>query len=317
MARNPQVSVIIPTRDRWTLLGRSLRCALSQEDVDLEVVVVDDGSRDGPPREMPELRDPRVRLLRHETSQGVARARNRAIAHAAGDWLAFLDDDDLWAPGKLAAQVAAGEAAGAGFVYTGTVWLNGEGVAGAIYEASPAETVAKSLRQANVVGGPSAIMAATEAVRVAGAFDTSFSVMADWDLWLRLAEREGAAACTPPLTGYVVHEGSMHRNDMDRVWREFRILKAKHRLPGEKMGGHDFRVWMAGTYRGQGDRIGAARAHASIGWHDRRPKELARAVGLLFGERAMRAVAGPRPPKPPGPPTPEWVGPAMAQPVAA
>src|SRR3954468_2829862 len=103
----PEVTVVIPTRDAWDLLPATLTGALAQEEVALEVVVVDDGSRDGTAAGLAEWAraDPRLRVCRLEPSAGVGAARNAGIERARGEWLAFLDHDDLWAPRKLREQV--------------------------------------------------------------------------------------------------------------------------------------------------------------------------------------------------------------------
>jgi glycosyltransferase involved in cell wall biosynthesis len=103
----PGVSVVIPTHNRSDLLALTLRSALSQRDVAFEVIVVDDGSADETSEVVAGLGDPRVRLIRHDVSQGVSAARNRGIAEARAEWIAFLDDDDLWAPDKLSFQLTA------------------------------------------------------------------------------------------------------------------------------------------------------------------------------------------------------------------
>ena len=96
-AGKPDVSVVVPTRDRWTLLDATLTSALAQQGVNFEIIVIDDGSSSQPPP-MPALTDPRVRLIRNAGPHGVARARNLGIDQARGQWIAFLDDDDVWAP---------------------------------------------------------------------------------------------------------------------------------------------------------------------------------------------------------------------------
>lgn len=103
-----QVSVIIPVFDAARTLARALDSVLAQEHRPLEIVIVDDGSSDASPaiaadyaQRHPDL----VRVLRQDNA-GPARARNRGIAEATGDLLAFNDADDVWLPGKLAAQVA-------------------------------------------------------------------------------------------------------------------------------------------------------------------------------------------------------------------
>src|ERR1044071_7041476 len=102
----PRVSVVIPTRDRAHLLQRTLASVLKQSIDSLEVIVVDDASNDAASTAAAAAH-PRVRLLRNPEPSGVSVARNRGIAAARGDWIAFCDDDDLWAPSKLQQQLSA------------------------------------------------------------------------------------------------------------------------------------------------------------------------------------------------------------------
>jgi len=91
----PEVSVIVPTRNRCLELGLAVRSALGQLGVQLEVVIVDDGSTDATGQLVSRISDPRVRYLRRTMSVGVSAARNAGIAEARGRWIAFLDDDDV------------------------------------------------------------------------------------------------------------------------------------------------------------------------------------------------------------------------------
>src|ERR671935_95170 len=120
MASAPEVTVVVPTHSRWDLLSTAaLPASLGQEDVDLEVVVVDDGSTDATAESLARIDDPRLRVVRHDRPRGVAQARNAGIAAARGEWIALLDDDDLWAPWKLRAQLDAAAAERAVFAYGG------------------------------------------------------------------------------------------------------------------------------------------------------------------------------------------------------
>ena len=101
------VTVVIPSHNRRELLHRTLRSVLAQEDVALTVLVVDDGSADDTEASVEALHDPRVTVLRHPVPAASSAARNTGIARATTTWLAFVDDDDLWAPGKLRAQLDA------------------------------------------------------------------------------------------------------------------------------------------------------------------------------------------------------------------
>src|SRR5947209_3023883 len=103
--KGPEVTVVIPTHNRRARLAVTLRTALEQVDVDHEVVVIDEASSDGTADFLAAVHDRRVRVVRHEPAQGLPAARNAGIAVAQGRWVAFLDDDDLWAPDKLASQL--------------------------------------------------------------------------------------------------------------------------------------------------------------------------------------------------------------------
>ena len=118
----PTVTVVIPTRDRVRLLtSHALPSALSQEGVVLEVIVVDDGSSDGTEESVAAIQDERLSLVRHEQPRGVSAARNTGIAAARGEWLAFLDDDDLWSPLKVSRQLETAAAVGARWVYAASL----------------------------------------------------------------------------------------------------------------------------------------------------------------------------------------------------
>ena len=161
------VTVVIPTRNRWTMLSRrALRGALLQEGVAHEVVVVDDGSTDETPLRLRELADDRVRLVRHETSGGAARARNTGIREARGEYVAFLDDDDFWAPAKLRMQLDAVRASGADFAYAGVVTLDERG--DVLYISMPPEPgrlMVEIISRSVIPAGSSNVLVRTELAR--------------------------------------------------------------------------------------------------------------------------------------------------------
>jgi glycosyltransferase involved in cell wall biosynthesis len=105
----PQVSVVISSYNRRRLLAEALRSALAQSEVDLEVIVVDNGSTDGTEDDLAAWRDARLRVIRNPVSLGSVGGRNTGLAAASGEWVGFLDDDDLWSPDKLRAQLEAAE----------------------------------------------------------------------------------------------------------------------------------------------------------------------------------------------------------------
>lgn len=101
----PRVSVILPVYNGAATVCRALQSVLDQSYPHIEVLVVDDGSTDDTSERLAGIQDARVRVLRQE-NQGVAVARNRACQLASGEYLAFIDADDLWHPGKLSAEMA-------------------------------------------------------------------------------------------------------------------------------------------------------------------------------------------------------------------
>jgi glycosyltransferase involved in cell wall biosynthesis len=223
------VSVVVPTRNRSALLAITLRSALCQRDVDLEVIVVDEASTDDTPAVLAALGDPRIRLVRHDAPRGVSAARNHGVTEARGEWIAFLDDDDLWAPNKLALQLQAARESGMLWVYVGHVNNNiRHQVTGGAPPLAP-DALVKQLPQHNMVpGGCSGVMVSKRALAVAGEFDPRLQPLADWDLWLRLAQ-VGLPAWVPrPLVAYRLH-GRQMSLDASRVEAEFRMMADRNR----------------------------------------------------------------------------------------
>jgi glycosyltransferase involved in cell wall biosynthesis len=223
-----EVSVVIPTRNRSALLAMALRSVLAQRDVDLEVIVVDEASEDDTRSMIAALGDPRVQIVRHESCQGVSAARNRGIAVARAEWIAFLDDDDLWSPDKLAQQLQVARQTGALWVYVGHVNVN---IRNEVTSGEPPlgpEALLRELPVRNVVpGGCSGVMVSRRALAVAGPFDVRLQPLADWDLWLRLAQAGPPACVSRPLVAYRVH-GHQMSLDAARVEREFAMLSERY-----------------------------------------------------------------------------------------
>jgi glycosyltransferase involved in cell wall biosynthesis len=221
MRRVPEVTVVIPTRNHAPLLGGALSSALTQEEVDVEVIVIDDGSTDDTQARLDRIGDPRLRRLRNATPEGVARARNAALGLATGEWVAFLDDDDLWAPRKLRRQLDAAAAAGASFAYGAAIVVDeGNGVRQEV-PAPRADTIARDILARNVVpGGCSNAIARAELVRAVGGFDESLAMLAPWDLWIRLLQRCPAAACPQVVV--------THRRRATTTFAELEALARKH-----------------------------------------------------------------------------------------
>jgi glycosyltransferase involved in cell wall biosynthesis len=106
MAHTPQISVVIPTRNRPALVPRAVRSALAQTVAEIEVIVVVDGPDPATREALARHADPRLRVIELDESGGAPAARNIGAQHATAEWTALLDDDDEWLPDKLATQLA-------------------------------------------------------------------------------------------------------------------------------------------------------------------------------------------------------------------
>jgi glycosyltransferase involved in cell wall biosynthesis len=308
--RTPEVTVVIPTRDRAHLVAGVVASALEQRGVAVEVVVVDDASTDETPQRLEAIEDRRLRVLRNEVNLGVSGARNRGIEGARGPWVAFLDDDDLWAPGKLRAQLAAPGATAAVLVYAGAVAVD---AGRRIQRVLPAPTDGDALRadllDGNRIGSPSCVLARTDALRRVGGFDPDLSILADWDLWLRLVEIGRPVPCPELLVAYTEHEGNMHL-DLDAMLREYRVLRRKHRqltaAAGRPLGSRLWWRWIASAYRRKGQRGRAAMVYLACATRYRSRRDLRFAAGMTLGERLL--PLGPDWPAGGPPPRLDWLG---------
>jgi glycosyltransferase involved in cell wall biosynthesis len=259
------VSVVIPTRDRPDLLARTLRSVLAQRDVALEVIVVDDGSRRGGTRPVDEIDDHRLRVLRHDRSRGVSQARNTGIEAAQGEWLAFVDDDDLWAPDKLASQLDALAAApGCRWSCVGVVTVDAAlRIIGWRRPPDHGDIAVEMLVDDVIPGGGSGVLAARALVREAGGFDRALSCNADWDMYIRLAQLSPVAPVDRPLLAYRVHRRAMSLDvsgcdeDFDAMLHKYADLRA---AAGVTVDRATWAGWRATTYLRTGRRWRSVRA---------------------------------------------------------
>jgi glycosyltransferase involved in cell wall biosynthesis len=238
------VSVVIPTRDRPDFLALTLRSVLWQEQVDAEVLVVDDGSERGTATLLEQIGDARIHLLRNVGPAGVSGARNSGIAAARGDWIAFLDDDDLWAPNKLASQLAAAKEAGAKWVYAGHVTVDAAlCVRDGAPPPSPGEVVAGLRRHNSVPAGASNVALRRDILESVGMFDTRLRTSEDWDLWLRLAATGLPAHVPRPLVALRLH-GGMASRSVDRMLADIEVVADRHGIPVDRARHQRWAAWM-------------------------------------------------------------------------
>jgi glycosyltransferase involved in cell wall biosynthesis len=268
--------------------------------VEAEVVVVDDGSREPvqvPPEEY--SGEERVRVVRHDEPRGVAAARNAGIAAARGDWLAFLDDDDVWAPSKLELTLAAAVTADARFAYSGALEVLPDGRLYCLAPSDPLTLPHILLTAAAVPAAASNLIVEASLVRELGGFDEEFAILPDWDLVVRLCIAAKAASTHEPLVAYRIH-GSNMQQDEAGLLADLERFETKHARALENAGvALDRTAWLNWHIRGRrlaGDRRGAARLCVQLGWLSRDPVMVARGIVIMAaGERgatSLRSMRG-------------------------
>jgi len=190
MHNAPLVSVIVPAYNAERTILETITSVQQQTFSDFEVIVIDDGSSDRTLELLNSVTDERLKIFSYKNC-GVCVARNRGISHATGEFIAFLDADDLWTPDKLEAQLAAlQQHSEAGVAYSWTYFMDEQGES-----SSPGEpiffegNVYAELLVNNFLASGSNPLICSQAIKSVGEFDSAFPHCADWDYWLRLAER--------------------------------------------------------------------------------------------------------------------------------
>jgi GT2 family glycosyltransferase len=225
---NPLVSVIIPTLDRAALLQRAVNSVLAQTLGDWECIIVDDGSSDDTPAFLADLvtRDPRFRTHSMGRRSGNTLARSAACDMARGEFLAILDDDDWWEPGKLQAQVAAMQSAPqARWSYHAAQLVSPHGP-GDIEHVQHGDDFLQRLVQYNWLRH-SSMLFRRSAFEEVGGYDRRLPLASDWDLVLRMTLRFGAGAILTlpdPLVNYWLHPNNISTNSTVRTRAERRLV---------------------------------------------------------------------------------------------
>jgi glycosyltransferase involved in cell wall biosynthesis len=212
----PLISVIIPVFNGETTIQETIESVLNQTIKDLELLVINDGSQDGTVEIIERIPDSRIQIFSYPNA-GQSTSRNRGIELAKGDYISFIDADDLWTPDKLEAQLNALQAnSKAAVAYSWTDWINessqllGKGS----YNTEQGEVFAKLLLNDFVANG-SNVLIRRDALTEVGGFDSSVTPAEDWDLWLRLAARYEFVAVRSPQILYRISPHSASFN----VWK--------------------------------------------------------------------------------------------------
>jgi glycosyltransferase involved in cell wall biosynthesis len=291
----PSVSVVVPTRDRLLLLRRALASILDQRyPGDIECLVVFDQTKESLPI-IDSAQGRRVRVLVNDRSPGLAGARNTGALAAAGDLIAFCDDDDEWLPNKLRLQAEAGATSDALVMTSGVyVCFRGRQVA----RIPPAQTVTFEdlLRSRRAEIHPSTIVVErTALLESIGLADERIpgSYAEDYDWLLRAAKARTLAAVPEPLVRVHWHETSWFAGRWDTTIRALMYLLEKYpEFEREPSGLSRIFGQLAFAHAAAGRRVDARKwARRSLRLDVRQPRSylaLLVSFGVLRSETVLR-----------------------------
>ena len=222
----PLVSVIIPTCNREKIITRAIDSVFAQTYRDFEIVVLDDGSRDNT-KAVVQAYGPKVHYF-YQDNKGIAGARNAGMHQTAGDYIAFLDSDDYWLPGKLERQIALfSEHPEYGMVgcQCGSVQIDG-----AYREKNrPGKSgwILYDLFNKNFIRTSSAVITRACLEKVGG-FDESLREGEEYDYWLRIAAEFAIGFINEPLTVYVDNTDGMSTDSLTGRLHRLKVLEKKY-----------------------------------------------------------------------------------------
>ncbi|MEO0456164.1 MAG: glycosyltransferase [Cyanobacteria bacterium P01_A01_bin.114] len=205
----PLISVVIPAYNSARTIGDTVQSVLAQTFTDFEIIVINDGSQDDTLERLSAIADPRLRVFSYDNA-GVAISRNRGIEKAKGEYVAFLDADDLWVPEKLHDQYQAlRENPTAALAYSWTEYIDDSG---AFFRPGMRPSfrgdVYRRLLVSNFLECGSNPLVRRSALQKVGGFDADLPPSEDWEMWLRLARRYDFALVESPQILYRVSTSS-------------------------------------------------------------------------------------------------------------
>jgi glycosyltransferase involved in cell wall biosynthesis len=216
----PLISIIMPAFNAEHYICESIESVLGQSYPNIELIVINDGSTDNTVDKISRLMGSIIYVKTE--NKGVSAARNLGIQHAKGEWLAFLDADDIWFPNKL--QLQFDQLNGCNWSYTDSYYLgekfNHETKRS---ELSPllAGNIFNHLLTENIIT-TSSVLVKKSLIQNVGGFDETLEALEDWKLWLDIAKENPISYINEPLLKYRVYPGSTSR-------------KARKMLPLHKM----------------------------------------------------------------------------------
>lgn len=212
---SPLVSVIIPAYNAQRFIAETLESVLNQTHRNLEVLVVDDGSNDGQETIVADFvqRDKRVKYI-YQPNAGVSTARNKGFKASTGEFVAFLDADDVWLPLNLETKIKRLQRGDVGLVHSDAIVIDEHSRDTPVILRGMEGNVLDGLLlwDGTQIPGPSSTLIARSTLEAVGLFDESLSTSADMELFVRIASHCRVARIDDVTWKYRIHSNNMHKN---------------------------------------------------------------------------------------------------------
>jgi len=225
----PKVSINIPCFNSEKYIAETLQSVLSQTFEDFEIILVNDGSTDMTEEIIKTFSDPRIKYY-YQKNIGLGKTRNRQLALSSGDFIAFLDHDDIWLPTKLEKQIPLFEnQPKVGLVYCDTIFFNNKGDVKRLYNnrVPPRGNVFRQILKNYFLAMPSVVIRKKALDSQQQWFDDNFSMSEECDLFTRIAHDWDFDYVNEPLAKWRMHKASLTFSKRELVSRETELIMAK------------------------------------------------------------------------------------------
>lgn len=219
------VSIIMPAYNCGNFIEEAVTSVINQTYKTWELIVIDDGSKDNTVSILKDLseNDERIRFYINEKNQGVSATRNRGISLAKGDWIAFLDSDDMWDENKLQKQLTHVEKTACEFLFTGSSYINEDGVYYQGLFEVPNQVTYKKLRKHNVVSCSSVLIKKKFFENIKMERD---DIHEDYAVWLRVLKTGVIAyGINEPLLIYRISKQSKSGNKLKTINMTYGVFR--------------------------------------------------------------------------------------------
>lgn len=209
----PKISIIIPAYNSENTIAQTINSVLDQSFNDWELIVINDGSQDTTLDIILQFNNPHIKVFSYPNS-GLPKSRNRGLEHAVGEFVSFLDADDLWTPDKLDSQFQALQAnpqAAVAYSWTNCIDEKSKFLRRGTYISATGNVYA-NLLLLNFLENGSNPLIRRDALNLVGGFDESLNAAQDWDIYLRLAANYAFVAVPSPQILYRISSNSMSTN---------------------------------------------------------------------------------------------------------